>query len=1123
MRRLWNEDWVFTLLPPGSSYQDMRKAQKQPVTLPHDWLIADTEDLYRSGDGWYVKHCAYESSRDGQHCIQLDFDGVYMDADVLLNGQVIGTHRYGYTAFRVDVTGKLLEGDNEIAVHVRHQSPNSRWYSGAGIFRDVYWVELPRYHMVPDGFRVDTFFRDGGWELAVSTELSGEGAQLPRMTLRDSEGRKLAEERLRPEGQGAAGVMQLEQMTPWSPDHPVLYSLTLTLGEQTEIIPVGFRQTEFTTDRGFFLNGEHIKLHGVCLHHDLGALGAAFHAKAAERQLRLMKRMGVNAVRTSHNPPARRFLDLCDQMGLLVIDEAYDMWEMPKTPYDNARFFPDTWREDVAAWVRRDRCHPCVILWSIGNEIYDMHATERGQMWTRLLMEEVRRHDAVHAAVTFGSNYMPWEGAQKCAEIVKKPGYNYAEKYYADHHALHPDWVIYGSETGSHLQSRGVYHFPMDAHILSEEDQQCSALLNSMTSWGTQNLSAMLVDDLKTEYSLGQFIWAGIDYLGEPTPYHTRNCYFGQADTACFPKDSYYFYQSMWTDVPMIHIGMIWDWNEGQIIDVPVMTNGAYAELLLNGRSLGKRRVERMNPALCLPRWSVVYEPGTLMARAFDEDGNVIAQEVKSTFGEAKTIVLATDRQTLLSGCGDIAFVEVNVLDDKGVSVENAVNRVHASVEGPGVLLGMDNGDSTDKDPYQTTSRRLFSGKLLIMIGTQEKTGNIRLRVWGKGLQEAELTLNVKEGHGEEKRVFPDLCRAYEGEDDLFIRRINLKLLGDALLEPGYPQTRFRVGVVPENAAHQPLSFRVTNSEGVDVPFARAELTGKDELTVTAWGDGDMYVRATAANGANHARIISVQELRARGFGPVGLNPYGFIAGALSDIRRGEITPGNEQGIAFARDGVSVAGFSHVDFGPVGSDEITLPIFALDAKLYEITVWEGIPQEGGRPIAVLPYQKPSIWNVYQAETYRLPEILTGVRTLCFSMNQKVHLKGFSFLPQSRPCRYNRAIDADQTYGDSFRVEGEAVKEIGNNVTLSFEHMMFDQPGQWTLEIDGSTPLASNAVTVRIHSENGEEVTSLCAFQKSERTRQAFSVPVLAGECTVSFIFLPGSRFDFFGFRFSKEE
>ncbi|MBR1585608.1 MAG: DUF4982 domain-containing protein [Clostridia bacterium] len=1119
---LWNDGWFFTLLPAGSTYADLRRAALRPVILPHDWLIENTDDLYRSGDGWYVKNLPYHQADHRDEKLYLAFDGVYMDADVLVNGQVALTHRYGYTSFRVPLTERLTEGDNQIAVHVRYQSPNSRWYSGAGIYRDVHLEALPDSHMIPDGFSVNTEWQEDHWLLRVEAEISGAGEESPRAMLLNDAGDVLAEGVMRREKDRAALCLPVYGVEAWSPDHPALYRLKLTFGNQCEALRVGFRQVTFTCDRGLILNGTHVKLHGVCMHHDLGALGAAFHAPAAERQLRLMKAMGVNAVRTAHNPPARQFLDLCDRLGLLVIDEAYDMWEMPKTPYDNARFFPDTWKQTVAEWVRRDRCHPAVILWSIGNEIYDMHASERGQMWTRLLMEEVRRHDDRHAAVTFGSNYMPWEGAQRCADIVKLPGYNYAEKYYAAHHAAHPNWVIYGSETGSHLQSRGVYHFPMNANILSEEDLQCSSLLNSMTSWGTQNLPAMLVDDAATPYSLGQFIWAGIDYLGEPTPYHTRNCYFGQADTACFPKDSYYFYQAMWTDAPMIHIGMIWDWNEGQLIDVPVMTNGAYAELFLNGQSLGRKRVDRKNATLCLPRWSVVYEPGTLVACAYDEQGALIAQEEKRAFGEGKRIRLCAATTVLKAGCGDMAFVEVSVVDDRGATVENAVNRVHAEVSGPGVLLGMDNGDSTDTDPYQTDSRRLFAGRLLLMIGAQE-VGQIRVRVWGKGLEEAALTLEVQEEQTGEKRAFNELCRAYAGEDDLFIRRIDLKLLGDDLLEPGHEATRFQVNTLPENADPQALSFRVTNDEGVEVPYAHAEWIN-GELLVTACGDGEMYVRATACNGYPHPRIISIQGITAQGFGPVGLHPYTLVAGALSDIRQGEITPGNEKGVAFARDGESAVAFSHVDFGPVGSDEITLPIFALDDKLYRITLWDGVPHAGGQVLAVLPYQKPSQWNVYQAETYRLPKVLTGVHTIGFSTDQKVHLKGFFFTPQRRTDRYIRALDADQLYGDSFVKDQDAVRGIGNNVTLAFPHMEFPAAGPATLLLEGETPLPVNTVTVRITSETGEETTSLCAFQKSEgKSSQRFRVSVPAGMCTVAFIFLPGSQFEFYGFRFLKEE
>ena len=1121
MRTLWNDGWKFSLLPLHSTYEEMLKAPQRDVILPHDWLIEDTSDLYRSGDGWYVKRFPF--ARKGQERVFVTFDGVYMDADILVQGEVVCTHRYGYTAFTVDMTDHLRDGENEIAVHIRHQSPNSRWYSGAGIFRDVFWDVLPACHMIPDGFQVQTIRQDDGtWLLDARAEMNLSGSRAPVMVLRDLSGNTVAEGVMAVSGTDASGCLTVASPALWSPDDPALYCLSFSLGEQTETIQVGFRQTAFTTDQGFFLNGKPIKLHGVCLHHDQGALGAAFHEKAAERQLRLMKAMGVNAIRTSHNPPARKFLDLCDKLGFLVDDEAFDMWEMPKTPYDNARFFPDTWKEDVASWVRRDRCHPSVVMWSIGNEIYDMHASQRGQMWTRSLMEEVRKHDSRHAVVTFGSNYMPWDGAQQCADIVKVPGYNYAEKYYETHHRAHPDWVIYGSETGSHLQSRGIYHFPMDANILSEEDLQCSALLNSMTSWGTQNLQKMLVDDALTSYSMGQFIWSGIDYIGEPTPYHTRNCYFGQADTACFPKDSYYFYQAMWTQLPMVHIGMIWDWNIGQEIDVPVMTNGASAELFLNGESLGRKEVDLRDAARCLPRWKVLYQPGVLRACAYDANGKLLCETARYSCKEAQRIVLTADRDAYTAGCRDMAFVEVSVLDAQGHPVENAGNRLHASVAGAGVLLGMDNGDSTDTDPYQTTDKNLFSGKLLLLIGVQDRAGTIRVSVSGQGLETAELCLTVNETETNPHQRFSSRCLASGETAFVPVRRIDMIPLGSTHLSPDKASVCFSVRLLPENACQQPVSYRVTNAAGVDVPSGIVTLEGNC-VRVTALGDGRMYLRATVRNGADHARIISIQEVTAAGFGPVGLDPYRFLAGALSDVRRGEITPGNEQGIAFARDGRSVAGFSQVDFGPIGSDEITLPVFALDAQLYHIEVWDGIPGEGGRQIAVLPYQKPSIWNVYQAETYRLPEILTGIHLLCFAMERKVHLKGFSFTRQSGAYRYHPAVKADEVYGDSFEMDADAVRKIGNNVTLSFHNLEFESTGERTLQIDGFTPLETNAISVRITGPDGQAVTSMCRFAGSaEMSSQRFSVQVPQGMCTVSFIFLPGCQFDFTGFQFLKE-
>ena len=1119
MRKLWNEGWSFVKMPLGSTLEQALAADRKPVMLPHDWLIEQTDKLYEDGDGWYLKTLRMEETA-GLPWVALDFDGVYMDADVLINGEVIRTHRYGYTPFFAVLSGKLREGDNEIAVHIRHQSPNSRWYSGAGIFRDVKLLALPAYHMVPDGFQVNTVRDQGAWLLSVEAELAGEGGEAPEMILRNEEGKILSAGPMEKTGDTAKAEWRLTGIAPWSVGAPNLYTLEILLGQQTETIKAGFRETEFTPDRGFFLNGEPVKLHGVCLHHDLGALGSAFYEKAAERQLRVMQEMGVNAIRTSHNPPARQLLDLCDRMGILVMDELYDMWELAKTTYDNARFFPETYPEDTAAWVRRDRCHPSVILWSIGNEIHDMQVSERGQMWTRLLMEEVRKHDARHARVTFASNYMPWEGAQKCADIIKLPGYNYAEKYYAAHHEQHPDWVIYGSETGSLLASRGIYHFPIRESILAEEDLQCSALLNSNTSWGALDIRRLLVDDMNTPYSLGQFLWSGIDYIGEPTPYHTRNCYFGQTDTACFPKDAYYFCQAVWTEKPMIHIGVYWDWNQGQLIDVPVMTNGAFAELLLNGKSLGKKQVDLKKPQDSLPVWQVPFEKGVLTARAYDLNGELLCETERASFGEAKTIRLSAEETVLSANCGDIAFIAVTVLDENGAAVENAVNRVHVSVSG-GVLLGMDNGDSTDLDGYKTHSRRLFSGKLLLMVGAQEE-GEIRIRVTGQGLEAAEITLPVlPQPEGTEKRVFPALCQDTVKEEEEWIRRIDIAPLSGAQFTPEHPEAEFSVTPLPLGARQESLVYRVVNAQGVDMPCAALEKTEKG-VHVRALGDGQMYLRVSARNGYDHPRVLSSLEMSAEGFGPMGLNPYQFIAGALSDVREGEIGAGNEQGIAFARDGVSAAGFSNVDFGPVGSDEITLPVFALNDDLYQITLWDGMPAQGGRKIAVLPYQKKSIWNTYQSETYRLPEVLRGVHTLAFSMDCKIHLKGFSFTAQSRALRYNRALDADQMYGDSFTADDQAVKNIGNNVTLVFEQMAFEKGGQGKLILDGGTNLDTNTVSLRITNEKGDTAVSTCAFKKAGRENQAFSVETLPGLCTVAFVFLPGSQFDFYGFRFVEE-
>ncbi len=1129
MERLLNDGWRFVKLPFGSTLDDAKAANWRPVDLPHDWLVAQTEDLYETSDGWYRRTLNLSDASDGQVRL-LRFDGVYMDCDVLVNDQLVCTHRYGYTAFDADLTPFLSDGENEIIVHIRHQSPNTRWYSGAGIFRDVVLYTLPARHIAMDGVYAYTRKEGDQWTLTIETEVVGPAGQ-DKLTHRllDAEGNCQAEATTSVCSDIQKMCLTIEDPQLWSCQTPYCYTLETTLSTQTIRQHIGFRTAVLTTDRGLLLNGEPVKLHGVCLHHDLGALGAAFNEKAARRQLRIMQRMGVNALRTSHNPPAKKLMDLCDEMGILVLDELLDMWEKPKTAYDYARFFADCWQEDVRSWVRRDRNHPSLLMWSIGNEISDVNEP-RGEELTRLLCDEIHLHDPQrNGFTTFGSNYMPWQGAQNCAKWVDAVGYNYAEKYYEAHHAQHPDWVIYGSETSSMVFSRGIYHFPETATILCDDDLQCSSLLNSVTSWGAKDLRILFTEDRNTEFSLGQFMWTGIDYIGEPTPYHTRNSYFGYVDTAGFPKDSFYACKAFWNDEPMVHIGVYWDWNEDQLIDVPVMTNGAAVELFLNGVSLGKETIDLSDKDHCIPVWRVPFQPGCLTAKAYDANGQVIAEESRHSFGESAAICLKAEEDFLQADGQDMAFVEITMADKDGYPVENAVDRVAVSVSGAGRLVGLDNGDSTDTDPYQTQSRRLFSGKLLAMVASNGEPGDIVVEVASRGKATARLTLHAVAADKPEgcscgmdlaARPAEKIVEA-ENEYDIPVRRIELIPQNGLRITPDQPTLMFTTRFFPAEANDQPVAFRATNAAGIDSPCVVLAQQG-DTVTVTGKFDGEVYLRVTCNNGYPHPRVISLQRLTVEGMGATALDPYQFVAGGLYDLSYGDLGAGNEHGVSFASDHESMAGFSNVDFGLAGSDEVTLPIFTFSGAQYDMELWLNDPREGGEKLMDIAYQKPSIWNVYQPETYKLPRRLTGMQTLCFVMRTKVHLAGFTFTKQSRAWQTLSPLQADTLYGDSF-TKGEAgVTGIGNNVSFGYLEMDFEERDKATLVLEGATPLAENPITIRMQDAQGNEHTEMVTFKGGEgRCTQRFPVKVPMGVCSVTFVFLPGSNFDFYSFRFEK--
>ncbi len=1195
-KRLWNDGWEFCEKPLGSQEEGLFAETEdwQAVDLPHDWLIYDATDLYRDGEGWYRK-CFFYATEPCSERVSLRFDGVYMNCTVYVNGVRVYDWKYGYSAFEFDITDALKNGENTVLVQVRHQSPNSRWYSGAGIYRNVWFMTRPQVHLASDGVYVHTLEHNGDYVVTVTAEAEcGAGTNLGALSVADTAGAGRAVSAgtltasgelggvtirhtvLSPEGD----VVASSEGTPltgafatdtqeffvkrpvcWDMEAPVLYTLVTELVKDGTVVDelrqkIGFRKIFFHTELGFFLNGRHVKLNGVCEHHDLGCLGSAFNKNALRRQFEKLRTMGVNAIRTSHNMPAKEFMELADEMGFLIVAEAFDMWERNKTPYDYACFFKEWYRADVASWIRRDRNHPSVILWSIGNEIYDTHADAHGQEITKYLTEAVRLHDPrENAPVTIGSNYMPWENAQKCADLVKFAGYNYCENQYEAHHKEHPDWYIYGSETGSTVQSRGIYRFPLTKSVLCDDDEQCSSLGNATTSWGAKSTEYCIFSDRDTKFSMGQFIWTGFDYIGEPTPYHTKNSYFGQIDTAGFFKDQAYIYQAEWTEykkAPMVHIFPYWDFSLGQTVDVRICSNAPRVELFVNGESRGAYEIDHENGKQLLGHWQVPYAPGEITAVAYDENGMEIARETEHSFGDPERIVLQPENTVIKADGRELLFVEIGMEDKEGYPVKNATNRVHVSVEGAGRLVGLDNGDSTDNDNYKATGRRLFSGKLLAVIAAKTEPGDIVVKVTSVGLPEETVTLSavaceVPEGvSATEDNVAAEAKWLAKKDADTVaqwkkrmaeevpVRRIDIVTEGANRLNSEKKEIALNAKIYPENATYDEILWRVTNNGGVDSNIAKLTdtVTGESsfsketglaygkQVKLSALGDGEVRVRCNTKNGADKIRLISDTDFVIEGIGTAFFNPYELISGSLFSRCDGTVTNGNERGVATARDGRTTVTFENVDFGDFGSDEITLPIFELGGNAIKIEIWEGAPGDAESELVdVITYHVPSIWNTYQERTYKLPKKFKGVTSISFVTEDKIHLKGFVFAKKEKAFETLSVKENTSIYGDTFTIEKEAITGIGNNVTIVFENMDFGEKGATKLTVCGKSRLPMNTIHVRFNTENGD-VNEVAEFAGAEEyTERSFSIPKVTGKTTVNFVFLPGCEFDFKWFRF----
>jgi len=783
----FNENWRFLKADaPGAEQASFDDSAWRALNLPHDWAIEgpfdpkynpETGGLPTFGIAWYRKHFTVPAEGSGKF-YSVEFDGAMSNSTVWLNGHRLGGRPYGYSSFELDLTPYVnIGGENVIAVRLAPEDEASRWYPGAGIYRNVWLVTTGPIHVAHWGTYVTTpEVSNGSANVAVRNEVRNRSAAAASVTVETAildaekhEVRRQSAEAQIAAGQTAAVNVALVVADPqrWDVRRPYLYEAVTTVRRGGEVLdqyvtPFGIRTIEFTREHGFLLNGRHLKLQGVCNHHDLGALGAAVNRRAIERQLEIMKSMGVNAIRTSHNPPAPELLDACDRMGLVVMDEAFDMWRIPKKRNGYSKYFADWGETDMRDMIRRDRNHPSVILWSIGNEIPEQ---ERANGWeTAKFLSGIAHQEDRTRPTTSAMN--SWEAAIKngFADQVDVQGFNYQPMEYAKIQDEHLKWVIFGSETASCVSSRGVYHIPLTSF---EKDPSLQ-----VSSYDTVAPSWAMCPDVEFDAQerlpnvLGEFVWTGFDYLGEPTPYGSRknwpsrSSYFGIVDLAGFPKDRYYLYKSEWTSEPMVHVFPQWNWpgREGRAIPVMAYTNADEVELFLNGKSLGKKK--RGVDTVVIPvgenvtlakkftskfrlEWQVPYQPGTLRAVAYKGGAQVAADEVR-TAGAPAVVKLIPDRARIHADGEDLSFVTVRIEDKDGSLCPLADNLVHFKVEGAGKIEAVDNGNAASVEPFQADHRKAFNGLALLIVRPEAgHAGTIRVEATSDGLRSANAELTT--------------------------------------------------------------------------------------------------------------------------------------------------------------------------------------------------------------------------------------------------------------------------------------------------------------------------------------------------------------------------------------------
>lgn len=771
-RTNFNKNWKFFLGDePGAKSPAYSDLKWRKLTLPHDWSIEGKFDEKNpakpeggglpTGIGWYRKE--FTAPADFQdRVISIEFDGVYKNSEVWINGKYLGKRPYGYSSFSYEISKFLKSGKNIIAVKVDNSAqPDSRWYSGSGIYRNVWLSSTAKIALAKWGTFV-TADQSGKVELQIQIQNKSLKSQAVSITntIHNAEGKVISatvQQVLKIDTSGSLinRIFEVKNPTLWSVKNPYQYKLVTQIVQNGKIIDkyetkFGIRSFNFDAEKGFSLNGKPTKILGVCLHHDLGALGAAVNVRAMERQLEIMKEMGVNAIRTAHNPPAPEFLDLCDRMGFLVMDEAFDMWAKKKTKNDYHLNFPEWHKRDLEDMIKRDRNHPSIILWSVGNEIREQFDST-GIAITKELVGIVKNLDTSRPVISALTETDAKKNFIYQANALDVYGLNYNHKKYADFPKNYPGVKFLSTETTSALETRGFYdtadtirRWPKDGKTKFTEGNKewsASSYDNVSAYWGSTHEETWK-EAKKYDHVSGLFVWTGFDYLGEPLPYPwpARSSYFGIVDLAGFPKDSYYMYQSEWTNKPVLHILPHWNWELGKSVEVWAYYNNAdEVELYLNGKSLGKRSKKDDDLHVL---WNVNFEPGTLKAVSRKNGKEALVKEVK-TAGAAAKIELIADRKNIKADGTDLSFVTVRVLDAAGNLVPNADHLVNFKVEGDGFIAGVDNGFQASLEPFKANYRKAFHGLCLAILQSSEKAGIIKLTATAGGLTSASITIKT--------------------------------------------------------------------------------------------------------------------------------------------------------------------------------------------------------------------------------------------------------------------------------------------------------------------------------------------------------------------------------------------